>query len=166
MNRSWRRFFLFTGLAGLLLHVQGQSQVTQPLRPADCMEAVAETRLLMDGIAHPNYQGLERILKNKPKNAEAWKYARGQAILIAEAGNLLLLRPPKNQGAKLWSQRSVELREASTQLARSLAKQNFATSQLDFKLVANVCNRCHHNFRVARRFEPFAAPKARLDSSD
>src|SRR4051812_28081921 len=59
-------------------------------------EAVAETRLLMEGLAHANYQGLERLLKEKPADADTWGFARGQALLIAETGNLLLLRPPRN----------------------------------------------------------------------
>src|SRR5437660_10953444 len=57
-------------------------------------EAVAETRLLMEGLAHANYQGIERLLRQKPADDETWMFARGQALLIAETGNLLLLRPP------------------------------------------------------------------------
>ena len=63
---------------------------------------VAETRLLMEGLAHSNFRGLERILKQKPADDKAWTFARGQALLIAETGNLLMLRPPKNAGEAIW----------------------------------------------------------------
>src|SRR5437870_4706291 len=46
-------------------------------------EAVAETKLLMEGLNLPNYRGLERLLKDKPADPDTWTFARGQAILIA-----------------------------------------------------------------------------------
>src|SRR5947208_10569444 len=73
-------------------------------------EAVAETRLLMEGLANANYQGLEKLLKGKPADADTWAFARGQALLIAETGNLLLLRPPRNQGRDVWMRRATDLR--------------------------------------------------------
>ena len=45
----------------------------------------------MEGVAVANFRGLERLLKEKPNSTEAWTYARGQALLIAETGNLLLI---------------------------------------------------------------------------
>ena len=61
------------------------------------LEAVAETRLLMEGLAQANFRGLERLLAEKPGEVKTWTFARGQALLIAETGNLLMLRPPKAQ---------------------------------------------------------------------
>ena len=41
-----------------------------------------------------------RTVTTQAQNKEAaWKFVRGQALLIAESGNLLLLRPPHNAGA-------------------------------------------------------------------
>src|SRR5262245_21701304 len=72
-------------------------------------EAVAETRLLMEGLNLPNYRGLERLLKDKPADPETWTFARGQALLIAEAGNLQLIRPPRTAaGQDAWFQRAME----------------------------------------------------------
>src|SRR5213080_3460763 len=64
---------------------------TQPFTPK--FEALAETRLLMEGMAHSNYRSLQRLLKEKPADNETWVFVRGQALLLAETGNLLLLRP-------------------------------------------------------------------------
>src|SRR5262245_60590679 len=58
------------------------------------LEPIAETKLIMDGIAHANYRGLEKLLAQQPADAQAWTFARGQALLLAETGNLLMLRPP------------------------------------------------------------------------
>ena len=62
-------------------------------------EAVADTRLLMEGMVNANYRSVGKLLKNKPADRETWVFVRGQAILIAESGNLLLLRPPRGRGA-------------------------------------------------------------------
>ena len=95
------------------------------------------------------------MLAQKPTEARTWTFARGQALLIAETGNLLLLRPPKNQGKEVWTKRAVELREAATLLARQIANQDHARSQFALVRTANVCNRCHQSFRIPVEIDPF-----------
>src|SRR4051794_33113135 len=63
----------------------------EPSKVSPKLEPVAETRLLMEGLAHANFRGIERILKEKPAEAQAWTFVRGQALLIAETANLLML---------------------------------------------------------------------------
>lgn len=122
--------------------------------PPPRLEAVAETQLLMDGLARPNFGGLRKILSDKPSEIDAWKFARGQALLIAETGNLLMLRPPRGAGQDTWMARSTELREAAYRLARSLAAQDYLRSRSGLVEVANSCNRCHRSFRVPVRVSP------------
>src|SRR2546429_1307939 len=106
------RLLLAAGAIVLLLAIQAVPQTAQP-RPAEKfvprLEAVAETRLLMEGLNQSNFRGLEGILRQKPESLEAWTFGRGQALLISETGNLLLLRPPKNQGRDTWQMRATEL---------------------------------------------------------
>jgi hypothetical protein len=45
-------------------------------------------------------------------------------------------------------QRSTELREASTALARHAANRDHERSRAALRDVANVCNHCHQNFRI------------------
>ncbi len=79
-------------------------------------EAVAETKLLMEGLAHPNYRALEKHLEGKgPPDGDTWTFARGQALLIAETGNLLLLRPPRNDGRDTWMRRAMDMRAVGGQ---------------------------------------------------
>jgi len=122
------------------------------------LEPVAETRLLMEGVAHTNFRGLERLLSQKPADAEAWTFARGQALLIAETANLLMLRPPRNQGEQLWFERATDLRSSAAQLARSLANKDYERSRDGLTALANSCNRCHEAFRTPVRITPFAPP--------
>jgi hypothetical protein len=133
-----------------------QTQPRTPARPSPRLEAVAETRLLMEGMNQANFRGLERILKQKPADAEAWIFARGQALLIAETGNLLLLRPPHNPGETAWQERAVDLREKAVALARTAAARDYEGSRAALVNVAGACNRCHQSFRVPVRVVPFA----------
>jgi hypothetical protein len=120
----------------------------QPAKVQPKLEPIAETRLLMEGLAHSNFRGLERLLAEKPAEVKVWTFARGQALLIAETGNLLMLRPPKSQGQAVWFDRAMELRTSSQQLAKTLASQDYDKSKAGLISLATTCNRCHQAFRV------------------
>ena len=121
------------------------------------LDAIADTKLLMEGIANPNLRGLGKHLRDKPKDAEAWGFIRGQAILIAETGNLLMLRPPRSPSSEeQWMAHSTELREAAATLARTAAAKDYQKARSGLANLANACNRCHQTFRVPTRIDPFA----------
>ncbi len=154
----FRPLLLVTLATGLLA---AGSDAAPPARPAipPRLEAVAETHLLMEGLAEPNLRGIERILKEKPADANAWVFARGQALLIAETGNLLLIRPPHNAGEAVWQDRSMAMRQAATDLAKSVGVRDYESSRARLVVLATACNRCHQSFRVEYRARPFAEPK-------
>jgi hypothetical protein len=130
-----------------------------PPRVRPRLEPVAETRLLMEGLALVNFRGLERLLKQKPDGAEAWTFARGQALLIAETANLLMLRPPRSSQAQpVWFARAADLRNAARDLARTAGGRDFERSRANFVSLANACNRCHQTFRKAVEIVPFEEP--------
>jgi hypothetical protein len=148
-----RRLAFWAVAAGLLLTPVAVPQA--PRKAAPRLEPVAETRLLMEGISMPNFQGLQKLLKEKPADADAWTFGRGQALLIAENGNLLLLRPPRSQGQDAWMTHAMDLRTAGTRLARTMAGRDYEGSRAGLVEMTNVCNRCHHAFRVATQLAPF-----------
>jgi hypothetical protein len=144
--------------AACLLAPVAQSQPAggKAKQPAPKPEAVAETKLLMEGLAASNLRGLGKLLRDKPADAEAWGFARGQALLVAETGNLLLLRPPRTAtGQEAWQTHSADLRETATALARAAAAKDYPKARAALAGVANVCNRCHQAFRVPTRVDPF-----------
>lgn len=136
---------------------KASSQIAAPVQTKPTLLPVAETKLIMQGITHANFLALGSILNKTPKDVQTWTFARGQALLIAESGNLLLLRPPQAVKAKNeWFQKAMELRDSSTRLARNLGTQNYQQSRQDYVRLANVCNRCHEQFQVRFTVEPFA----------
>jgi hypothetical protein len=134
---------------------QPRTAQSQP-RPRPRLEAVAETKLLMEGLLQANFRGLERNLKQKPADEAAWVYSRGQALIMAETGNLLLLRPPKTSGQDTWLEMATDLREKATRLARAAAAKDLERSRVGLADVATSCNRCHQTFGQATRIVPFA----------
>jgi hypothetical protein len=161
-GNTWLRGGAATVLAlGLLLTAEAAPERLHAPAPAPPLssapkfaprfEALAETKLLMEGLAQPNFNALEGHLKKKPADVETWKFARGQALLIAETGNLLLLRPPRNQGRDNWMKLAMNMRQEASQLARRLGNQEYSASQAALANLAQACNRCHETFRVRVR---------------
>ena len=147
---------LVTGTATSQPPRPSTSQSQPPSRPRPKLEPVAETKLLMEGLMQANFRGLERNLKQRPADDTAWVYARGQALLMAETGNLLLLRPPKSGGQDAWLELSIDLREKATRLARLAATKDLDGSRIALADVAVSCNRCHQTFGQATRIVPFS----------
>jgi hypothetical protein len=132
-----------------------QTGQPSPAKLVPKLEPIAETKLIMEGLAHANFRGLERQLAQKPAEQQNWVYARGQALLIAETANLLMLRPPRNQGQPIWFERAMELRNNATQLAQTIASKDYPACRAGLQNLAGVCNRCHQTFRVPVQITTF-----------
>ena len=154
---------LFGFASVLVLHAQAQTS-KQPMKLQPKLEPIAETKLLMEGLAHSNFRGLERILSQKEIEPQSWTFARGQAILIAESANLLMLRPPRSQGQPVWFERAIDMRNEAIRLAQTVSKKDVETARSGLVHLADSCNKCHQTFRIAVQIEPFAEknPQTRL----
>jgi hypothetical protein len=120
------------------------------------LEPVAETKLLMEGLLQANVRGLEKNLRQAPTDVETWTFVRGQALLIAETGNLLLMRPPKSGGQDAWMDAATELKEKATGLARAAAARDHGRGRRALVDLTGTCNRCHQAFHVNVQITPFA----------
>ncbi|HTU89080.1 MAG TPA: hypothetical protein VMF69_03185 [Gemmataceae bacterium] len=147
------------GIAATTLSAQvrrGPEQLPAPeAKFTPKFEALAETKLLMEGLALPNFRSVEKHLQGKgPDDVDTWMFARGQALLIAETGNLLLLRPPRNEGRDTWMRRAMDMRQSAGALARRLGNRDLERSRTALLDLANKCNSCHQTFRVSTRIGP------------
>jgi hypothetical protein len=119
----------------------------------------------MDALAKPNFEGLDQLLDHQPASAKAWTFVRGQALVIAETGNLLMLRPPRTEGRDVWLERAADLRAAATRLARAAGQEQYDNSRVALQSLGAACNRCHQSFRVSVRVGR-PAPQPGRDSSE
>lgn len=143
------------GVAVLTLAAPHSRSQPRPTQPPPRLVPVAETRLLMEGLTKPNFDGLARALQKEPADAETWAVVRGQSLLVAEAANLLLIRPPKTRDAQqVWVPRVLALREIGVKLAEAAAAKDHATAKAELTSLATACNRCHESFRVPVRIDP------------
>jgi hypothetical protein len=154
--KSALRGAALAAVALALLGAPAPSQQSKTVTPK--LEPVAETRLLMEGLAHPNFRGASKFLKQQPADVQTWTFVRGQALLIAETANLLMLRPPRNQGQPVWFERAMDLRKSATELAQAAAQRDYPASKAGVVNVANRCNRCHQTFRAPVEIAPFDDP--------
>jgi hypothetical protein len=113
----------------------------------------------MEGLLQANLRGLEKNLRQPPADQETWTFVRGEALLIAETGNLLMLRPPKFEGQEAWLAAAAEIREKATGLAKSAAARDIDHCRKVLTEMAGTCNRCHQTFRVNVQITPFAASR-------
>jgi hypothetical protein len=126
--------------------------------PAPRLLPVAENRMLMVGLCQPNFRGLGKRLADKPADADTWTIVRGQALIVAETGNLLMLRPPKgNTAQEAWMKAAAELRSEAARLARAAESQDYPEAVKGLAALANACNRCHEHSGEKARVSPFEA---------
>jgi hypothetical protein len=157
----WRVFFLAC-LAGLVLAAPGSPQVrprTGPregsLESAPRPEPVGNVRFLMRNINGPYFRSLETQLRKRPANDEAWAQLRDQALLIAENGNLLMLRRAPSGKKEDWLERDATMRGAALTVSRAADKQDYAGCRARLISLASVCDDCHKAYLVEVRVNPF-----------
>lgn len=124
---------------------------------------LAETRLLMEGLTNANFLGLEKLLRADELDPEAWGFARGQALLIAESGNLLLLRAPRDARQEPWMKLAGEMRDSAGQLARWVQRRDLAQSRTAMSELAGRCNACHQAFEAGVRIQAFQQDRSGTD---
>lgn len=156
-----RRLGMAILVSVMMLIASGHAQTGAPAAFTPRFEVVAETRLLMEGLAHSNYRSLNKLLKAKPADLDTWVFARGQALLIAETGNLLLLRPPRNVGRDTWMKLAMTMRGEAATLAKATATRDHITATVALDRLTSSCNRCHTTFRVPVKIGPEELPKER-----
>jgi hypothetical protein len=124
--------------------------------PTPRLEAVADVKMLMAGLCQPNFRGLGQRLGEKPADDATWAIARGQALLIAETGNLLMMRPPKGKSAvEAWMATAMEMRAEGAKLAKAAEGKDYAAAAAGVAALANACNRCHEQTGETSRVVPF-----------
>lgn len=99
----------------------------------------------MEYVFEPGYKRLKPLLAAEPKENAAWKGIKGDALTLAEAGNLLLLRTPKEDGA-VWTETSAAVRKLGGELYQAAKKKDYKQARSQYEAMLIQCNACHDKY--------------------
>jgi Cytochrome C' len=114
----------------------------------------AETKLVpvdksmhefMEYFFQPTYLRLKASMAAAPSANEGWKAIKSDSLILAEGGNLLLLRTPLRDPAK-WNESSVAVRDSAGQLYKAARKKDFDACRKTYEQMLTNCNSCHKQF--------------------
>ena len=96
-------------------------------------------------IFQPTYKRLKVAMTKQPADRAGWKTIKADSMILAEGGNLLLMRTPKKAGAD-WNRWSVEVRELGGKFYRAAKKRDYKSAKTNYVAMLKSCNACHKKF--------------------
>ena len=123
-------------LVGALVFVTVAFAQTLAPRP------VATAADLMEHIVVPSSTAVFRTSSELPKTDVEWKSLRAQALILAESGNLLMLRAEAKDKAG-WMENAVLLRDASEKFIAAMEKRDEDAMSETGEEIYLACEQCH-----------------------
>jgi len=99
----------------------------------------------MEGVFQSPYRRLKVAMAEEPKDSAGWKAIRSDSLILAEGGNLLLLRLPEKD-TDSWTAHSIDTRSAGAELVTAAKAKNFTEARKAYESMLNHCNACHRQF--------------------
>jgi hypothetical protein len=117
---------------------------------------VMDTGELMNLFLQPLYEELKQSLARPPADRKEWAAIYQAAVRLAEADNLLFIRPSgRHTDDPAWAPASAEARQAAADIAaatfvalRNVRRDDFEPLRARLTRVADTCNACHDTLRV------------------
>lgn len=117
------------------------------------MEDLATTRQLMLGLVIPASDVLFQVGDKPPADDAAWDRVVANAVMLAEAGNMLLTGA-RDLSQPEWTQHARELVARSKVAADAATKHDVDAVLEAGNGVYEVCDACHAKYMPARAVEP------------
>lgn len=99
----------------------------------------------MEYVFQPTYKRLKAEMASEPDGNAGWKAIKSDALILAEGGNLLLIRQP-DEDRKDWMRHSVEVRDLGGQLYRAAKSKDYTAARRHYEAMLTKCNACHQQF--------------------
>lgn len=99
----------------------------------------------MEYVFQPTFKRLKPVMASAPADNAGWKAIKADALILAEGGNLLLFRQPKDDVAD-WVKHSVQVRDFGGQLYRAAKAKDYASARKHYESMVQNCNACHQQF--------------------
>ena len=136
---------VFTVILGLVM-MPSTHAADEDVKPAGKMQPVEDdVHEFMEYAFEPFFHELKKSLAAPPKDKRAWVPVKANSLILAENGNLLMLRGP-DEGKAAWNQLSVELRDQGKLLYQAAKKRDFETARRHYEVFVSKCNACHQKF--------------------
>ncbi len=141
-----------------LLAVAAMAQA--PAQPAAAFQPVGTMSQLMIDIIYPTSDAIFYVDREPPKNQHDWDVLRGQALMLAESGNLLMM-DGRARDQKNWITESKMLIDLGGKAFHAAQDKNLdAIRALNDPLNA-ACVTCHYQYRPGYHRRPPARPQAK-----
>ncbi|MCA9246534.1 MAG: cytochrome c [Planctomycetales bacterium] len=99
----------------------------------------------MEYVFQPPYKRLRQAMAEESKDSGVWKSIKSDSLILAEAGNLLLIRVSKDQ-ADEWAKHSAQVRALAADLYRAAKQKDATAAQKSYRAMLVQCNHCHDHF--------------------
>ncbi len=99
----------------------------------------------MEYVFEPGYKRLKVEMAKAEKDRAVWKAIKGDALTLAEASNLLLVRVPDEDG-DAWKSLAVATRKAGHSFYQAARAADSASADRAWRQMLNNCNACHQKF--------------------
>jgi hypothetical protein len=134
---SW----LATGSAPLVNRALAENQPAAT-EPAPVEEDMHE---FMEYVFQPTYLRLKQAMASEPQENAGWKAIKSDSLILAEGGNLLLHRMPKDD-AQAWGDESAAVRDLGGDLYRAAKMKDYPAARKSYEKMLVRCNACHDTF--------------------
>lgn len=141
----WPGGLLLVVCAGLWA-LPGSPRADDPVRPEAPLDAVEpDMHEFMEYAFQEPYKRLKSALAQAPADNAAWKGIKSDALILAEGGNLILLRGP-DEKREAWRKHSIEVRSAGAELYRAGKAKDYPAAKAKWATLLMHCNACHDDF--------------------
>ena len=142
--------FLFLGLLGAGRLVLGPSvdpvQSAHAAEPAsDVVPVESDMHEFMEYVFEPPYKRLKPLLAGETIDKAGWKSIKSDALILAEAGNLLIGRTSENEVAD-WNAHALKVRVSGSALYAAAKKKDTDEARKQWAGMLENCNACHKQF--------------------
>jgi hypothetical protein len=101
----------------------------------------------MEYVFEEPYKRLKTNMAAEPANKGAWKGIKSDGLILAEAGNLLILRDSDaGDDAADWRRLSAAVRDAGGNFYQAARKRDYAAAKASYATLLQKCNACHDAF--------------------
>lgn len=99
----------------------------------------------MEYAFEPFFHELKESMAEAPKDKQAWKPVKANSLILAENGNLLMLRGPQENNAE-WNTLAANLRDQGQLLYQAAKKRDYKVARRHYESFVANCNDCHNEF--------------------